>query len=210
MIRRRFANKSTIAPQLRCDYRRHPDIRLMVSRACRIADLQMTRRREGHPWVCSKPTASCRKASTAFANTARGSSTAAFGVRNAMRTKMLSCSKWSMTIWPTENLRTNQPRPRANRRHWMGSHVSQNSRRFARRCWATVRNWCVTAAADEDKKSDGGPVPHRDSLTSDLNRTRAPYSLLSMFQKTGVAGPSRTPVSDFRHALGARYWPSGT
>ena len=43
----------------------------------------------------------------------------------------------------------------------------------------------------------------------DLQGARA-YSLLSMFQKIGVAGPSSTPVSDFRHALGARYWPSGT
>ncbi|SFO69799.1 hypothetical protein SAMN05216330_104229 [Bradyrhizobium sp. Ghvi] len=35
------------------------------------------------------------------------------------------------------------------------------------------------------------------------------YSDLSTFQNTGVAGPSSTPDSDFRHALGARYWPSG-
>jgi hypothetical protein len=35
------------------------------------------------------------------------------------------------------------------------------------------------------------------------------YSDLSMFQKIGVAGPSSTPVSDFRQALGARYCPSG-
>jgi|tagenome__1003787_1003787.scaffolds.fasta_scaffold20978706_2 hypothetical protein len=37
-----------------------------------------------------------------------------------------------------------------------------------------------------------------------------PYSDLSTFQNTGVAGPSSTPVSDLRHALGAKYWPSGT
>ena len=38
---------------------------------------------------------------------------------------------------------------------------------------------------------------------------RAPHSVLSIFQNTGVAGPSSTPVSDFRHALGAMYCPSG-
>ena len=36
-----------------------------------------------------------------------------------------------------------------------------------------------------------------------------PHSDLSIFQKIGVAGPSSTPVSDFRHALGMRYCPSG-
>jgi len=38
---------------------------------------------------------------------------------------------------------------------------------------------------------------------------RAAYSLLSMFQKIGVAGPSKTPVSDLRQPLASRYWPSG-
>jgi len=37
-----------------------------------------------------------------------------------------------------------------------------------------------------------------------------PYSDLSMFQNTGVAGPSSTPVISLRQALGARYCPSGT
>jgi hypothetical protein len=41
------------------------------------------------------------------------------------------------------------------------------------------------------------------------SRTTAPHSDLSIFQNTGVAGPSSTPVSDFRHAFGARYCPSG-
>jgi hypothetical protein len=36
------------------------------------------------------------------------------------------------------------------------------------------------------------------------------HSVLSIFQKIGVAGPSSTPVSDLRQALGARNWPSGT
>jgi hypothetical protein len=38
----------------------------------------------------------------------------------------------------------------------------------------------------------------------------SPHSDLSMFQKIGVAGPSSTPVSDFRHALGRVNCPSGT
>jgi hypothetical protein len=42
---------------------------------------------------------------------------------------------------------------------------------------------------------------------SDVERTR--YSDLSIFQKIGVAGPSSTPVSDLRHALGPKYCPSG-
>lgn len=36
------------------------------------------------------------------------------------------------------------------------------------------------------------------------------HSFLSIFQKIGVAGPSSTPVSDLRQALGAKYCPSGT
>ena len=47
-------------------------------------------------------------------------------------------------------------------------------------------------------------------ISAALNPPGAPYSLLSIFQKIGVAGPSSTPVSDLRQALGARYWPSGT
>ena len=35
------------------------------------------------------------------------------------------------------------------------------------------------------------------------------YSDLSIFQNTGVAGPSSTPESDFRQALGTRNCPSG-
>jgi hypothetical protein len=34
-------------------------------------------------------------------------------------------------------------------------------------------------------------------------------SNLSMFQKIGVAGPSRTPESEVRQALAIRYCPSG-
>jgi hypothetical protein len=39
--------------------------------------------------------------------------------------------------------------------------------------------------------------------------TTPAYSFLSMFQNTGVAGPSSTPVKDLRQTLGWRYWPSG-
>src|ERR1700761_3502869 len=35
------------------------------------------------------------------------------------------------------------------------------------------------------------------------------HSDLSMFQNTGVAGPSSTPVSSLCHTLGAKYCPSG-
>src|SRR6266436_8063251 len=49
-------------------------------------------------------------------------------------------------------------------------------------------------------------TPLRRALPSAMH----PYSLLSIFQKTGVAGPSITPVSDFRQAVGMRYCPSGT
>src|SRR5262249_42673606 len=38
---------------------------------------------------------------------------------------------------------------------------------------------------------------------------QTPYSDLSIFQKIGVAGPSSTPLSDLRHALGMRNCPSG-
>ena len=38
----------------------------------------------------------------------------------------------------------------------------------------------------------------------------SPYSLLSTFQKIGVAGPSSTPVIDLRQALGIVNCPSGT
>jgi hypothetical protein len=40
-------------------------------------------------------------------------------------------------------------------------------------------------------------------------RVESDYSFFSIFQKIGVAGPSRTPESDVRHALGMRYWPRG-
>jgi hypothetical protein len=39
--------------------------------------------------------------------------------------------------------------------------------------------------------------------------TEVPYSLLSTFQKIGVAGPSSTPVIDLRQALGIVNCPSG-
>lgn len=45
-----------------------------------------------------------------------------------------------------------------------------------------------------------------DSLSDDV----APASyFFSIFQNTGVAGPSSTPESDLLQALGAKYCPSG-
>lgn len=55
-----------------------------------------------------------------------------------------------------------------------------------------------------------GGVASAAGSCADGRAALAPYSLLSMFQKIGVAGPSSTPVSDFRQALGIVYWPSGT
>ena len=55
----------------------------------------------------------------------------------------------------------------------------------------------------------GADTPPRSNLWKGHAASRH-ASLLSTFQNTGVAGPSSTPVSDFRHALGARNWPSGT
>jgi len=42
-----------------------------------------------------------------------------------------------------------------------------------------------------------------------MTKESCPYSLLSMFQKIGVAGPSSTPVIDLRQALGIVNCPSG-
>ena len=48
-----------------------------------------------------------------------------------------------------------------------------------------------------------------DRIVCGCSGVAEPYSDLSMFQKIGVAGPPRTPVSDLRQALGALYCPSG-
>lgn len=56
------------------------------------------------------------------------------------------------------------------------------------------------------QNDDGRAKPGHHALFSDV----PPYSFLSMFQNTGVAGPPSTPLSDLRQALGVRYWPSGT
>ncbi len=55
-------------------------------------------------------------------------------------------------------------------------------------------------------RSAGNPTALKGSCDA---RSPRPHSDLSIFQKIGVAGPSSTPVSDLRQALGARYWPSG-
>src|SRR5579871_7016786 len=47
------------------------------------------------------------------------------------------------------------------------------------------------------------------AMTASSPRAIAYDSLFSIFQKIGVAGPSSTPVSDLRQALGASNWPSG-
>jgi putative endonuclease len=60
---------------------------------------------------------------------------------------------------------------------------------------------------------DSGLAPHGAPRNDEQRVPRtppAPHSDLSMFQNTGVAGPSRTPESDFRHAPTPRHCPSGT
>ena len=64
----------------------------------------------------------------------------------------------------------------------------------------------------ERQRNPSGRVPRwwvSLALNPPYEAQLAPYSLLSMFQKIGVAGPSSTPVSDLRHALGPKYCPSG-
>ena len=61
----------------------------------------------------------------------------------------------------------------------------------------------IEAAIAEAKERD------EDFLSVALLYSRPAYSDLSIFQNTGVAGPPSTPVSDFRHALGAIYCPRG-
>ena len=68
------------------------------------------------------------------------------------------------------------------------------------------------------KIASEGVVVARPLVASELGRrlsprgTRGRGSLLVLvdIQNIGVAGPSITPVSDLRHALGAWNWPSGT
>jgi hypothetical protein len=66
----------------------------------------------------------------------------------------------------------------------------------------------VFGAASKDV--DGQDIQREDALRAfGPAMTESPHSDLSMFQKIGVAGPSSTPVSDFRHALGCPNCPSG-
>jgi hypothetical protein len=57
------------------------------------------------------------------------------------------------------------------------------------------------------------PARRRCGLRASRRPSRSarliPYSLLSMFQNTGTACPSSTPVSDLRQALGLVHCPSG-
>ena len=61
----------------------------------------------------------------------------------------------------------------------------------------------VAAKPPADFERRAGIAPQQSLLIAE------PHSDLSTFQNSGVAGPSSTPVSDFRHALGAKYCPSG-
>ena len=72
---------------------------------------------------------------------------------------------------------------------------------------------CVKGAAHAGNNT-ARRLDRRAAIVSQQSdcRTRAcalAYSDLSMFQNTGVAGPSSTPVSDLRHTLGLVYCPSG-
>ncbi|MGX1352817.1 hypothetical protein AB7M49_006426 [Bradyrhizobium elkanii] len=53
------------------------------------------------------------------------------------------------------------------------------------------------------------PAPLHGVVFDILAARSCSYSVLSTFQNTGGAGPSSTPVSDLRQALGKRNWPSG-
>lgn len=71
--------------------------------------------------------------------------------------------------------------------------------------WPQKQNGAAVIAAPPGRRSmkySGGAKPQ-------LRTAPCPHSDLSIFQKIGVAGPSSTPVSDFRHALGPKYCPSG-
>src|SRR5260370_15225483 len=67
------------------------------------------------------------------------------------------------------------------------------------------RNGAAAIAAPPDRSS----VRFSGGTELRLQRPACPHSDLSIFQKIGVAGPSSTPESDFRPALGARHCPSG-
>ncbi|UPJ52332.1 alpha/beta fold hydrolase [Bradyrhizobium sp. 200] len=83
--------------------------------------------------------------------TAAGTSRRASGLRNATRTKMLSCTKRSVTTWLTNNPCnpwTSLPQPGANRPR-NGGPPSHNNRKSPRRCRTMVRNWCGIATPDD-------------------------------------------------------------
>ena len=76
-----------------------------------------------------------------------GTSRRASGVRNATHTKMLSCTKRSMTTWLANNPWTNPPQRCANRPR-IGGPPSHNNRKSPRRYRAMARNCCGIAIAD--------------------------------------------------------------
>jgi hypothetical protein len=150
--------------------------------------------------------------------------------------KMLSCSKCcsaaigAILTWPPKsraisaagpsaNERETCARPRRPRRN-PARRISATDPR--RRAVATAEDYSVIvrchsgSGANAPSRNDGLRIASR-SLSSGArsrdplarNDGPPPYSDLSIFQNTGVAGPPSTPVSDFRHALGAMYCPSG-
>jgi hypothetical protein len=122
------------------------------------------------------------------------------------------CSSSSVTNRLAKASGTSLPRkccPAANgARH----HDERNSQRSA--CGAraqTAQRFAFNPADIAARRTAGerrtGIASQQSLLIAPL--AFQPHSDLSIFQKIGVAGPSSTPLSDFRHALGARYCPSG-
>src|SRR5258706_10434500 len=100
---------------------------------------------------------------------------------------MLSCSNWSKTACPAKLAGIKRGTRAGTSQGFAFNHAELSARRPA--------------------------IERRTGIASQqpllIAPTFRPHSDLSIFQKIGVAGPSSTPVSDFRHALGARYCPSG-
>jgi hypothetical protein len=87
------------------------------------------------------------------------------------------------------------------RRSWRDSKSESSAFARLRLSRALRKTWMAGTSARSKASSPRPAMTKRVALS--------PHSDLSMFQKIGVDGPSSTPLSDFRQALGARYWPSG-
>jgi hypothetical protein len=70
-------------------------------------------------------------------------------------------------------------------------------------------NATVPGPAKPDAAPGMSEIRSEASLAQAGPDCSSPYSDLSIFQNTGVAGPSSTPVSDLRQALGWVNSPSG-